>query len=380
MDQNFKEIISKITKIRQQLHLYPELSYKEFETTKLIKKTLEDWGITFHPFKNLETGGFAEVGSGQTLLYRSDIDALPIIENSSNLYTSRNEGVMHACGHDFHTAFGLGLLRYFQLNPEKLEGKLRVIFQPAEEAAPGGASLVVEEDIWQDVKGILGIHVNSFDPVGVFSLSKTIANASTTSLSIKLNGPGGHTSRPDQSVDLILTSSEYVTQLHSYIKNKVDPRDTVSFSFGRICGGKAHNAIPQSIELQGTLRTHSNEVLSQTRTLINTFSENFSRLHDMKIEIKFPTSCPIVSNDESMVEKFINYYSENADIPLAIIPKPYMGADDFAYFLDKVPGLYVRVGGAGKGVAHTGEFVVNEKIIEPAMEHLVGYIEYFFKH
>lgn len=380
MSINFLDIINEITEIRRYLHKNPELSYKEFETTKVIKKTLENWGIEFHSFKSLETGGYAEVGIGKALLYRSDIDALPIIEDQINECASQNKGVMHACGHDFHTAIGLGLLRFFQLNPDKLKGKLRVIFQPAEEAAPGGAYFVIQENIWENAEAILGIHVNSENPIGTFSLSKTTANASTTSVSIELKGPGGHTSRPDQSVDLILTSCEYVTQLHSFIKNKIDPRDTVSFTFGKICGGRAHNAIPQSVELLGTLRTHSNEVLAQTKDLIHKFSNNFSKLHGMGIEIKFPTSCPIVNNDPAMVKKFIQYYQKNSSENLDILPKPSMGADDFAYFLEKVPGLYVRVGGAGKGAAHTGGFVVNEKIIEPAIKHLVGFIEHFFKN
>lgn len=379
MSQNFNQIIEEITEIRRNLHRNPELSYKEFKTTALIQSTLKNWGIPFHAFKGLETGGFGEIGDGRTLLYRADIDALPIIEDAENDFVSENEGVMHACGHDFHTAIGLGLLRYFQLNPDKLQGKLRVIFQPAEEAAPGGAAFVVKENIWDKAEAILGMHVNSDNPVGVFSLSKTIANASTTSVSITLKGPGGHTSRPDQSVDLILMSCEYVTQLHSFIKNKIDPRETVSFTFGKICGGHAHNAIPQSMDLLGTLRTHSNEVLAQARSLIQKFSDNFSRLQSMTIDIKFPTSCPVINNDQEMVNKFMDYYKSHADKPLDILPKPSMGADDFAYFLDKVPGLYVRVGGAGKGAAHTGEFVVNEKIITPAMQHFAGYIEYYFK-
>jgi amidohydrolase len=379
MSTKFKEIIKEITSIRQQLHKHPELSYKEFKTTELIKKTIEKWGLTYVPFKKLETGGYCEIGTGDTLLYRADIDALPIIENSSNDYASEVEGVMHACGHDFHTAIGLGILRYFQLFPENLPGKLRVVFQPAEEATPTGAAAVIKENIWKNAIAILGIHVNSEDPPGEFSLSKTAANGSNTTVQIQLKGPGGHTSRPDQSVDLILASCEYVTQLHSYLKNKIDPGETVSFSFGQIHGGQAKNAIPQSIELQGTLRTHSNLVLQKAKKLITDLSEYFRKLHNLKIGVDLLSSCPVTMNDPSLVEQFIDYYNTNSETEITILQKPSMGADDFAYYLDKVPGLYVRVGGAGKGAAHTGKFVVNEKLIAPAVRHITGFINYFFE-
>ncbi len=379
MEKKYQSIIEEVTKIRQQLHRFPELSYKEYKTTERIKATLKDWGISFTPFKNIETGGYAEVGSGPAVLYRADIDALPIMEDATNKYASENTGVMHACGHDYHTAIGLGLLRYFQQFPEKLKGKLRVIFQPAEETTPTGAALVIKEDIWDEAKAIFGIHVNSEDKIGEFSLSKTAANGSNTTVQINLTGPGGHTSRPDQSVDLILSGCEYVVLLHSYIKNKIDPRETVSFTFGQINGGHAKNAIPQSLELKGTLRTHSNEVLDRARNLIHVFSGPFAKLHDVNIAIDFPTSCPVAVNNTELAEQFIDYYAQNSREPLKILPKPSMGADDFAYYLERVPGLYVRVGGAGKGAAHTGGFVVDERIIEPALRHMAGFITHYFK-
>jgi len=379
MKTKFNEIINEITLIRQQLHREPELSYKEFKTTKLIKNTLENWGIDFHSFKNMATGGFAEVGHGKTLLYRSDIDALPIIENKTHENCSIIEGVMHACGHDFHTVIGMGLLRYFQLFPDKLQGKLRVIFQPAEEASPTGAAEVIKEEIWDDAVAILGTHVIQEDVVGKFLLTKEASNGSNTTVEICLKGPGGHTSRPDQSVDLILTSCEYVTQIHSFIKNKIDPRETVSFAFGKIAGGHVQNAIPQSMELGGTLRTHSNEILQKSKELILKFSKNFARIHDMVIDVNFPTTCPVAVNDSKLVEIFIDYFHKNDRQDLIILPKPSMGADDFSFYLDKVPGLYVRVGAAGKGVGHTGDFEANEKLIEPAIKHLTGFIEYFFE-
>ncbi|MBN2281801.1 MAG: amidohydrolase [Candidatus Marinimicrobia bacterium] len=379
MNDNFKKIIDEIQILRQRLHREPELSYKEFKTTRMIRKTLEEWSIPFYPFQNLDTGGYAEIGSGKTLLYRSDIDALPIIENPDHDFCSISDGVMHACGHDYHTAIGLGLLRYFQFFPEKLNGKLRVIFQPAEEATPTGAAEVIKENIWNDAIAILGIHVNSEDTPGQFSLSKMAANGSNTTVEIHLKGPGGHTSRPDQSVDLILITCEYVSLMHSFIKNKIDPRDTVSFTFGKIAGGHVKNAIPQSMELGGTLRTHSNDVLDQARRLILKFSQNFATLHDMQINVAFPTSCPVAINDSKLVSKFIDYFSKQKDQQLIILPKPSMGADDFSFYLDRVPGLYVRVGGAGKGAAHTGDFIINEALIGPAIKHLTGFIEYFFR-
>ena len=374
-----KKIIDEILEIRRRLHEMPELSYKEYSTTELIKQTLSGWQLKFNHFKELETGGFCDIGQGETVLFRADIDGLPVTENKDHEIISKKRGRMHACGHDFHIAIGLGLLRYFQKFPDKLNGKLRVIFQPAEEAAPGGAEYVIKEDIWENVRAIFGIHVNPREPVGKVILPQEIVNASSTSIFITLNGPGGHTSRPDETVDLIHVCCEYVTQMKNFLINSIDPRETLAIAFGKIDGGHSHNAIPQKIILRGTLRSHDNEISEKARELIRNFSTSFGNLNNMKIDVQFPTYTPVTINNKDLVNLLLDFMRKAGRESRVIIPeKPSMGTDDFAFFSNKIPGLYFWIGGAGGGEAHTGDFIIDEKILKPAIEYLSGYIEYYF--
>ena len=380
MNELSKELISEITKIRRHLHKIAELSYKEYETTSYIQQILTKLDLKFQKFKNLETGGFCEMGHGPCLLFRCDIDALPIKENPDHKIISKNDDTMHACGHDFHIALGLGLLRYFQNYQDSLKGKLRVIFQPAEEAAPGGAEYIIKENIFHDAQHILGVHVDNQHATGKVILSKKAASASSTSIKINLKGPGGHTSRPDETVDLIHVCGEYITQLKSHLTNSIDPRETLVVAFGKIAGGDKHNAMPQNIFLRGTLRTHKNQVDKKARKIISSFSSNFEKLYGIKIDLEFPTSCPATINDPSLVEKFIQSMQESQQSSnLIFTEKPSMGADDFAVYLEKIPGLYLRVGGKSKGEPHTGAFRVSEDLIEPALNYLTGFIQYYFE-
>lgn len=342
---------------------------------------LKNWGLEFHRFENIETGGYCEIGEGPALLFRSDIDALPIEEDRSHTIISENKDVMHACGHDYHTAIGLGLCRYFQQNRDKLKGQLRVIFQPAEEAAPGGAEFVIEENIWQNAKNIVGVHVDNEYPAGQIILPKKTASASSTSMKIVLQGPGGHTSRPDETVDLVHVCGQYVTHLKSHLLNSTDPRTPLSFAFGQIQGGHTHNSIPQKILLQGTLRTHSNQMEQESRQIIKSFTKNFANLNNIKIMLEFPTNCPAAINDENMVQIFSDYMQlqlENQNSSLVYLDTASMGADDFAVYLRKIPGLYLRVGAGGRGEAHTGNFLLEEDLLKPAMHYLSGFIQYYF--
>ncbi len=365
----------------QYLHQNPELSFKEHHTTQFIARTLKNWGITFKRFKKLETGGYADVGSGGPVFaYRAEIDALPIEENPAHSVSSRNRGVMHACGHDYHTTIGLGLLKYFSENPRKTGGKLRVIFQPGEEAAPGGAEKVLAEDIWQGVKGILTVHTQPQIPTGTFLLFKGPVQASSTSVKILLKGPGGHTSRPFESVDLINVAGQYITQLQAYVKQKTDVRDTVAFAFGSINGGETHNIIPDKIFLWGTLRTLDNEVLARILKHIQHFSGSFAKLFDIQIEVQFPTNCPAVINDANLVRKFHDFMQkQNLEQQIQMPEKPSMGSDDFSFYLKKAPGLYLVLGGGGKGALHSPDLEMDQALIDSALEVLTGFISYLFK-
>jgi amidohydrolase len=372
------QILLEIKILREQFHTYPELSYKEFYTTKLLEKTLKSWGLVFNRFNKLETGGYCDVGEGKIIAFRSDIDALPITEDPSHNIISSNVGVMHACGHDYHTAIGLGLLRYFSKNENRLKRKLRVIFQPAEEAAPGGAEFVLKENVLENAHAAFAIHVDPTLEVGKFNVLEGPVQASTTSIKIELIGPGGHTSKPSETIDLINVVSFYIVQIQNYLKQKIDPRETVAFAFGSINGGSTHNTIPQEISIRGTIRTHNNNVLNNCFGLMKTFTSSFAELNGININLQFPTNCPATINDINLTNKFVDFMkSTGKGNDLILNSKPSMGADDFAYYGLDIPGLYIQIGAAGSGTLHGKDLIINEDVLKPSLEVMIDFFANF---
>ncbi len=376
-------LVKEIKTARRWLHRHPEISYEEYQTTEFIDSTLASWNIEFHRFNSLKTGGWADVGGSNknVLGFRADIDGLPITESSKHPIRSKHEGVMHACGHDYHTAIGLGLLRYFSKHPDNLNGKLRVIFQPAEETTPDGASYVYKEPIFKNMSGIFAVHVDPELNIEQFSIKNGPSCASSTLIKLTFNGPGGHTSRPHKTVDLIRVTAQYIIQLQGYLKSIIDSRDDFTLVFGNIHGGSCHNVIPSEISLVGTLRNFNNYVLRKLLEEIRQFSQHFEKIYGLKISVDFPNSTPAIVNDSKMFNEFVNFsksngYSKN----VIIVENPSMGADDFSYYLKNVPGLYFRVGADGKGTSHSSDFLLNDDLIEPSLSFLIDYIQHLNKH
>lgn len=376
MENSIDSLLPEIQSLREKLHTFPELSYEEYETTNLIEQTVSSWGLKFKRFENLKTGGYCDVGVGHLIIFRSDIDALPITESEENKIVSKNNGVMHACGHDYHTAIGLGLLKYFSEN--KLNNKLRVVFQPAEEAAPGGAEFTIKEGILNNAKCAFAIHVAPKNSVGKFDVINGPVQASTTSIKIEISGPGGHTSKPSETVDLINVASFYVVQIQNYLRQSIDPRETLAFAFGSINGGTTHNTIPEIILLRGTIRTHNNEVLDKCFKLMKNFTKTFSELNGIKINIEFPTSCPATINNSELTKKFVNFMKNSGrEENLIQSAKPSMGADDFAFYGLSVPSLYLQVGAGGKGSLHTTDLELDDEVLKVSLETLIEFFQQY---
>jgi len=375
-------LVKEIKTARRWLHRHPEISYEEYQTTEFIANTLASWNVEFHRFNSLKTGGWADIGRNDKniLGFRADIDGLPITENAKHSVRSKHDGVMHACGHDYHTAIGLGLIRYFLKHSDNLNGKLRVIFQPAEETTPDGASFVCKESIFKSMSGIFAVHVDPELNIGQFSIKNGQSCASSTLIKLTFNGPGGHTSRPHKTIDLIRVTAQYIVQLQGYLKSIINSRDDFILVFGNIHGGSYHNVIPSKISLVGTLRNFDNNVLKQLLEEIRKFSEHFETIYGPKISVDFPNSTPAIVNDSKMFDKFINFsksngYSKN----VIILENPAVGADDFSYYLKNIPGLYFRVGAEGSGSSHSSEFILNENLLKPATEFIINYVLSYFK-
>ncbi|MFH1213641.1 MAG: M20 family metallopeptidase [Candidatus Neomarinimicrobiota bacterium] len=377
MENLIEQIVSEIVPVRRQLHEIPELGYQEFQTTARIAEYLKGNGLAFHRFQNLKTGGYCDVGKGDIIAFRSDIDALPINEDKNHSVRSQRAGVMHACGHDYHIAFGLALLKYFANHEEQLKYRLRVIFQPAEESVPGGAVDVLKEDIWEDVKVILTAHVNSDLAPGKVALCANTASASSATIELSFVGPGGHTSRPHETVDLISVTAMFITQINNYLHEHVDPRNPFVLVFGEIKGGSAHNIIPQDVKLRGTLRTFDNSVNRLIISLLQRYCNAFAELYGFKVNLNIPSICPVVRNDRALFNHFREFVNKNSIFDVLIEnEKPSMGADDFAYFLEKAPGLYFRIGAGSKGSAHSSSFLADENLLLPGCKGFIEFIEY----
>jgi len=368
-----KAWLEEIAALRRQFHTFPELSYHEFQTTKLVAETLEKLNLKLIPFTGLKTGGYCEVGTGPYITFRSDIDALPISENPDHFVKSSNRNVMHACGHDYHIAFGLALLKYFSTNVLKNHA-LRVLFQPAEEAYPTGAIKVCEEPIWRGIKYFITAHIQNDLPIGKVAVCQGIANASSTSIKLTLHGKGGHTSRPHEGNDLVRLCADYINTLYSFLAQNMNPIAQYILAFGSIEGGKTHNVIPEHITLKGTLRTLQPDIKDNILNLCKTFSQKFADLCGIQIQFTSPTYCPPVVNDSTLVKLLQKLFTHKDD--LIILANPSFGADDFAFYLTKAPGIYLKIGGGGTGIAHSSDFEVNESALEPAIYHLIDYIRY----
>lgn len=370
------DFITELITIRRQFHRYPELAYQEFETTKTIAACLKSWGLNLSHFKNLQTGGFCDVGKGPIIAFRADIDALPITENPDHLIKSENPGIMHACGHDYHIAFGLAILKYFHQNRANPKHTIRVIFQPAEEAYPTGAVKVCSENIWQNIRYFVTAHMQNDLPIGTIAFCAGIANASSSSIEITLIGRGGHTSRPHETDDLVLLTANFISDLTTFLKSKINPLDSYTLVFGSLQGGTTHNVIPERITLKGTLRTLSTEVRGQIIKLMADFCHSFEKSFHIKILFENPTYCPPVINDQELAGKLKDFFSTYHSEKLVLLSTPSLGADDFAFYLTKAPGIYLKVGGGGKGIAHSSDFEIDEAAFAEGVAHLINFIAF----
>lgn len=373
IDEGF---LSELIQLRRSFHEIPELSYQEYQTTALIKSTLENWGLQLTPFKLLKTGGYCDIGKGPIITYRADIDALPIAENPIHSIVSKNPGFMHACGHDFHIVFGLALLKYFsQIKPIK-NHTLRGVFQPAEEAYPTGAIKVCEENIWQNNKYFISAHISNDVDIGHVIVNQKVANAASRTVKILVKGRGGHTSRPFETDDIIRVTANYINQVYNYLEAKLSPSDIFVLAFGAIEGGSTHNIIPKSVQLKGTLRSFTPEVDKSATKFLQEFTEKYSDIYNISIKLEFPTYCPPVINDDFLIEQLRAFFQKQYPGKLIVSSTPSLGADDFALYLTKGAGIYLRIGGGGKGQAHSPDFWVNEESLKWGSEYLIGYINF----
>lgn len=369
-----RELFPSMVERRRHFHRHPELSFMEKETSAFIAEKLRDLGIE----TSENVGGFGLVGKirgglpGKTVALRADIDALPIQDEKSCEYASQHPGVMHACGHDGHTAALLAVAEYFSKVKAQLSGEIRLIFQPAEEVCPGGAKSMIEEGALDGVDVIYGVHLWTPIPVGTVASAPGPLMASTDEFFIDIQGCGGHGGMPHKTVDSVVAASSLVLQLQSVVSRSVDPLDPAVVTIGAIQGGTAQNIIADRCKLSGTVRCFREETRELIRARIYALAEGTAGAYGAEAHLNYMMGYPSLVNDADEYARFTREAPGVLGLRVELSPK-IMPAEDFAYYLQQVPGcfMFVGAGNPDKGAVyphHHPKFDIDED----AMLHAAG--------
>ncbi len=367
-----REIAPTAIELRRRIHARPELGDQEHETTALVDATLRDVGI--RPRVRLgHTGLTADLGTAGTLVgFRADLDGLPITEATGLPFASTIPGVMHACGHDAHTAIALGIALALSEYGE-LPGRARFIFQPAEETFPGGAFDMMREGVVDGVSALIAFHMDPALPTGKVGLKIGAITSSSDRFEITIRGPGGHTARPHETVDSVYAAARVVTELPTLLTRTLDARTPMSLVFGTIRGGSADNVIPTSVTMSGTVRILDRSAWEQIPGRVQTLVREIVAPVGATAEVHYQRGIPPVVNDAAVLSEVEFAIHEAVGTQAVSETHASLGAEDFARFLEVVPGALLRLGSAlpdRKVDLHSASFDIDESAIEVGI--LVG--------
>ncbi|MEH6944595.1 M20 metallopeptidase family protein [Bacillus sp. JJ722] len=346
IEQKLTENYHNIVGWRRHLHQNPELSFQEEETAKYIKEKLIEFGVDV----KTGIGGYGLTGMlkgnqpGKTIALRADFDALPIQDEKEVPYKSIKPGVMHACGHDGHTAALLGTAAALSTFRDQLKGTVIFIFQPAEEYPPGGAKAMVEEGVLDQVDFIFGVHLDSQTPLGKILVGKGYQMAAADKFTIHIQGKGGHGARPQDAIDSIVIGSDIVNALQKIVSRSVNPFHSAVVTIGKFQSGSAFNVIADTATLEGTVRTFDSKVRTEIENTIYSIIDGVTTAFGASYSIDYTHGYPALYNHPAETELVKELLAEHFDEDSIIDMQPSMGAEDFAYFLLEKPGTYFRVG------------------------------------
>ncbi|MBN7814417.1 M20 metallopeptidase family protein [Algoriphagus pacificus] len=359
---------------RRHLHANPELSYQEFKTAAFVEEQLKSIGIT--KIEKKATTGWSALIEGKNphkkvVALRADMDALPIHEANEVSYKSKNEGVMHACGHDAHTASLLGAAKILHGVKDDFEGTIKLIFQPGEELVPGGASLMIKDKVLENPRpsGIIGQHVMPFIEAGKVGFRKGIYMASADELYITVKGKGGHGAMPETLIDPVLIASHMIIALQQVVSRAASPKIPSVLSFGRVEALGATNVIPNEVHIQGTFRTLNEEWRAKAHKKMLQIAHGIVEGMGGELDFEIRKGYPFLKNDPELTDRSqkaaIDYLGAENVLDLDI----WMAAEDFAYYSQEINGCFYRLGtrnesrGITSGV-HTPTFDIEEDALE----------------
>ncbi|MBW8766523.1 MAG: amidohydrolase [Geodermatophilales bacterium] len=363
---------SHLVAVRRHLHAHPELAFAEFETTSFLEQRLRQAGLTPRRLPT-GTGLVVEVGSGEpVIVLRADIDALPLADLKDVAYASTREGLCHACGHDVHTTVVLGVAMALA-SLDGLPGRVRCVFQPAEETLPGGATEVVASGVLEGATRAFAVHCDPSIPAGKIGLRTGPITAACDRMDVTLLGPGGHTARPQLTVDLVDALGRLITDLPSLLSRQVDPRAGMSLVWGAVNAGIAPNAIPQRGQLRGTVRVLDREAWQGAEELLRSLVERVAATTGAEVDVDYIRGVPPVVNDPRAVALLRAAALETVGTENLVLSPQSMGGEDFGWFADVMPIALARLGTHGGGPPldlHRGTFDVDERAIDVGLRLL----------
>jgi len=360
-----------VVKLRRTIHANPELAFEEHETSKLVADILEKNGVSVKRgvAKTGIIGTLKGGNKGKVVALRSDMDALPILEATGLPFASKKEGKMHACGHDAHTAIGLGAAMILSELKNELHGEVRFLFQPSEERNPGGASFMIEDGALDGVHEIYGLHVIAQHDAGTVGFCEGEMMASADELYITIRGKSGHGARPHFAVDPVVTSAQVITALQTLISRNLDPFSQGVITIGSIHGGFAPNIIPEDVKLIGTLRSMTKEWREYAHKRVKEITEGICAAMGATCEVIIDKGYPVLRNDFAKTIFAEGCAREIFGVNRVFKAERLMGAEDFAYYLEKVPGTFYRLGirNQKQGITadiHNDHFTIDEEALK----------------
>lgn len=377
------QLLPEIIRIRRHLHMNPELSFMETGTSAFIRECLDSAGIKLK-------AGIAETGIMATIkgklkgkkviALRADIDALPIEESNNTSYKSRNPGIMHACGHDAHSASLIGTAIILDKLKGSFGGTVKLIFQPGEEKAPGGASLMLKEGIFETTKPdlILAQHVMPYLKSGMVGFGSGPVMASSDEIYLTIKGKGGHAAVPDHLDDTVLAASQIIVALQQVVSRNASPFSPTVLSFGKVTANGAVNVIPSEVRIEGTLRTMDEKWRKKAIEKIKHIASSVAAAMNTTCDINILGGYPVLRNDPDVTAKSIHYASEFLGKKQIARMEPRMTAEDFAFYAELIPATFYRLGTADPGNKlssglHTPDFDIDESALKTGMS-LMAYL------
>ncbi len=386
IQQSAKNIFNDLVSVRRHLHQNPELSFQEFHTAEYLASFLEKENIPFKkgiaktgivalikgtkpssPFSSGEGAG----GEAKVVALRADMDALPILETNKIEYKSKNDGVMHACGHDVHMTSLLGAAKILNQLKNEFEGTVKLIFQPSEEKSPGGASVMIKEGVLENpkVQSIIGQHVYPQLEAGKVGMRAGNYMASADEIYITVKGKGGHASAPHLLVDPIVIASHIIIALQEVVSRNADPFTPSVLSFGKIIGNGANNVIPDEVKIDGTFRTYDEKWRIRALELVKKKTIEIAKSMSGEAEVFLPAGYPFLKNDEQLTQRAFSYAQQYLGNENVVELPMRMSSEDFSFYTHHVPGCFYRLGtgNASKGITsniHTSTFNIDESALE----------------